>query len=277
MFTRRPIVLITGSSRVSNILLCTIRRRRARSNRGLQGLGRALCREFHTHGFRVFATARDLTSIEGLQSEGCDILQLDVTHLDSINHAARVLSIKTGGRLDILVNNAAVCTTLSPSIMQDHEELITTVATNLIGPALVAQAFVPLIIGSNGGKGGLVINIGSGEGIAAAPWLGMYSACKSGLGALSSTWRMELKNFGVRVMHVVPGAIATAMLNSSVAPGITENIESAGTLYQNWRAIDTHRQNITRLFPCTTPDDTAKEIVEAAGNSDPPRTLYCGA
>ncbi|KAF8520779.1 hypothetical protein BU17DRAFT_46253, partial [Hysterangium stoloniferum] len=239
------------------------------------GLGRALCQEFHTQGFRVFATARDLISIEGLQAEGCDILQLDVMNLDSINHAARILSIKTGGRLDILVNNAAVCT-LSPSITQDYQDLVTTVATNLIGPALVAQAFVPLIVRSNGGKGGLIINIGSGEGIAAVPWLGMYSACKSGLSALSSTWRMELKNFGVKVMHVVPGTISTAMLNSLVAPGITENLESTGSLYQNWRAIDKHRQNITQLFPCTTPDDTAKEIVEAARKSKPPGTLYCG-
>ncbi len=57
-------------------------------------------------GLHVIATARNTSVLEGMEEEGITTLQLDVTDADSIAHCKAQVSELTGGRLDILVNNA---------------------------------------------------------------------------------------------------------------------------------------------------------------------------
>lgn len=70
------------------------------------GIGDALAQEFHRKGLRVFATTRNLSKIEHLESLGLDILPLDVTHESSIKQAVESIKAATGGTLDFLVNNS---------------------------------------------------------------------------------------------------------------------------------------------------------------------------
>jgi NADP-dependent 3-hydroxy acid dehydrogenase YdfG len=70
------------------------------------GIGDALAKNFHKRGFRVFASARNLTKIQHLKDMGLDILQLDVTDEVSIGQAVLTIKAATGGHLDILVNNS---------------------------------------------------------------------------------------------------------------------------------------------------------------------------
>jgi short-subunit dehydrogenase len=70
------------------------------------GAGNALALEFSSRGFRVFATARSLTSMTNLESAGVEIFTLDVTSLDSIKGLKDEIHNRTGGKLDILFNNA---------------------------------------------------------------------------------------------------------------------------------------------------------------------------
>ena len=72
------------------------------------GIGDALAQEFHTRGFTVFATARNLDKIQHLKELGCGIRALDVTDEKSIYEAVEYVSEKTGGELHYLINNAGL-------------------------------------------------------------------------------------------------------------------------------------------------------------------------
>jgi hypothetical protein len=74
------------------------------------GAGEALARVFLQNRFRVFATARSLSKIQHLESEGIDILELNVLNNQSIEEAAAAISERTGGTLDVLINNAGAGT-----------------------------------------------------------------------------------------------------------------------------------------------------------------------
>lgn len=70
------------------------------------GIGHALARDFYSQGLNVIATARDREKIKDLELLGLTTLSLEVTSLESILTAKKVVSELTGGGLDILVNNA---------------------------------------------------------------------------------------------------------------------------------------------------------------------------
>lgn len=79
------------------------------ANRCTKGsAGHALALEFASHGLRVFATARSLSSLEGLSEHGIETLTLDVTSSESITELKKEVQTRTGGKLDILFNNAGL-------------------------------------------------------------------------------------------------------------------------------------------------------------------------
>jgi 1-acylglycerone phosphate reductase len=70
------------------------------------GIGDALCQEFISNNWRVFATARNITKVQHLKTLGCDILELDVTDEAAVKAAAAQVAVDTDGTLDMLINNA---------------------------------------------------------------------------------------------------------------------------------------------------------------------------
>ena len=71
------------------------------------GIGDALAQEFHSRGFLVFATARNIAKIQHLKELGCETLVLDVTNERSIEEAVKYVSEKTGS-VHCLINNAGM-------------------------------------------------------------------------------------------------------------------------------------------------------------------------
>jgi 1-acylglycerone phosphate reductase len=76
------------------------------------GIGYNLALEWNKRGFRVFATARKVESMAGLEEVGIECLAMDVTDYASLKAVKEKVEKKTGGTLDILVNNAGQGTTL---------------------------------------------------------------------------------------------------------------------------------------------------------------------
>ena len=72
------------------------------------GIGEALARELKQRGFHVFATARKLEKMKPLQELGCDCLVLDVEDETTIKAASEQVTTSTGGKLDLLINNAGI-------------------------------------------------------------------------------------------------------------------------------------------------------------------------
>jgi NAD(P)-dependent dehydrogenase (short-subunit alcohol dehydrogenase family) len=168
------------------------------------GIGLALAQAFNERGCIVYATARHIESINTLASRGLRILKLDITDSENIEKAVEVIA-QEHGRLDILINNAryrqdgAVVDLPAKALRRQFE-------TNVIGPVQVARSFLPLLLA---GQRGRIVNIGSISGIVATPFSGAYCASKAALNALSESMRMELSPFGIDVIMIQPGKIAS--------------------------------------------------------------------
>jgi NAD(P)-dependent dehydrogenase (short-subunit alcohol dehydrogenase family) len=169
------------------------------------GIGLALAKEFSRHGHAVFATARDLKKIAHLASEGLNTLQLDVTDGRSVKRCIDTV-VAAAGRLDILVNCAGYGQ-MGPVAELSMEDLRRQFETNVFGPVSMIQHAVPRMIQQGGG---MIVNVGSVSGIVVTPFAGAYCASKSAIHGLSDALRMELAPFGIRVISVQPGSVASS-------------------------------------------------------------------
>ncbi|GAB7358449.1 hypothetical protein MBLNU230_g2514t1 [Neophaeotheca triangularis] len=167
------------------------------------GIGHALAREFHSQSFRVFATARQTTSITDLAALGIETLSLEVTSPSSIQACFQEIRTRTSNRgLDILVNNAGRNYTV-PATDVELDEIRTTFETNVFAVMTMCQTFAPLLIAAKG----TIVQIGSLAAIMPYVFGSVYNASKAALHAYSNTLRVELAPFGVRVCTIVTGGV----------------------------------------------------------------------
>jgi 3-oxoacyl-[acyl-carrier protein] reductase len=109
------------------------------------------------------------------------------------------------GRIDILVNNAAVTTKMAPFESLSREVFEETLAVNVTAPFLASQAAARHMIA--GGRGGRIINIGSVHARVSAPGAAAYETSKGGILALTAASAVGLGQHGITVNCVAPGAI----------------------------------------------------------------------
>ncbi|MFI8951050.1 glucose 1-dehydrogenase [Streptomyces sp. NPDC053750] len=174
-----------------------------------RGMGEAEARLFVALGARVVLT--DVLEVEGRATaaalgSAARFVRHDVTDEKSWQ-AAVAAAVDGFGRLDILVNNAAIYTT-SPIVEEDPARLEALLRVNLIGPFLGIRAVAAAM---RAGGGGSIVNISSQAGLQGMWGHGSYGAAKWGLRGLTRTAALELGADGIRVNSVHPGAIATAM------------------------------------------------------------------
>ena len=168
------------------------------------GIGHALAREFKKQGLRVFATARKAESISDLSQYGIETLSLEVTNEESIKALKAEIASRTQGSLDVLVNNAGRNYTV-PALDVEVNEIRETFEANVFGVMMMCQAFSPLLIAAKG----TIVQIGSLAGVMPYVFGSVYNASKAALHSYSSTLRVELAPFGVRVVVVVTGGVAS--------------------------------------------------------------------
>ncbi|SFC53385.1 Short-chain dehydrogenase [Microbulbifer thermotolerans] len=168
------------------------------------GIGRELALALHRRGTIVIATARRPESLQELADLGIATEALDVNSQADINRVVHAL--KTAyGRLDILINNAGFGQ-MGPLLELDTRTLENQFRTNVFAPMALIRACAPLMKSE---RRGLICNIGSVSGVMPTPFSGAYCASKAALHTLSDVLRLELRPFGIRVMTVQPGAIAS--------------------------------------------------------------------
>jgi NAD(P)-dependent dehydrogenase (short-subunit alcohol dehydrogenase family) len=241
-----PVVLITGCS---------------------SGIGKAAAIAAAARGHRVYATARDPGSLRELAGGGrIRTLALDVTDTDSIRSAvASVLG--EAGRLDVLVNNAGYGQYGAVEEVT-AEEWRREFDVNLFGAVEVTRAVLPAMRQARSGR---IVNVSSVAGKIAIPFAGPYCASKHALEAVSDSLRVEVAPFGIRVVIIEPGPIATRFGERARA-SVTRIFESPGpysAFYKNAeRAMDTDFQ--AGKLP---PEAVARVIVEAI-ESGRPKTRY---
>lgn len=176
------------------------------------GIGAALAEEFHRRGHVVYASARKVESLQALASLGLRTLALDVTDASSIAAACELIG-REQGRLDLLVNNAGFGLFGAVADLS-AEDLRRQFDTNVVAPVQMLRAVLPLMLPQ---RRGCVVNLGSVAGITPTPFSGGYSASKAALHLLSDAMRMELAPFGIHVLTVQPGSIASSFGSNSTA------------------------------------------------------------
>ena len=202
------------------------------------GIGWGCAKVLIGKGFRVFGSVRKAADAARLSAEfGPNFVPLtfDVTDEAAVRaEAARVREMLGGELLAGLVNNAGVAVA-GPLMHLSIEDFRQQIEINLTGVVIVTQAFAPLLGAEPGarGKPGRIVNISSVGGKNATPFLGPYSASKFALEGLSESLRRELLLFGVDVIVVAPGAVATPIwakaeqldlspyANTAYAPALT--------------------------------------------------------
>jgi len=168
------------------------------------GIGRELALALHRRGTIVIATARRPESLQELADLGIATEALDVNAQADINRVVHALKAAYG-RLDILINNAGYGQ-MGPLLELDTRALENQFRTNVFAPLALIRACAPLMRSE---RRGLICNIGSVSGVMPTPFSGAYCASKAALHTLSEVLRLELRPFGIRVMTVQPGAIAS--------------------------------------------------------------------
>ncbi len=178
-----------------------------------KGIGFEACRQLAKNDFKVILTARDqkkgMKAAETLQKENLDIVfhQLDITDEKSIDVAFSFIK-KEFGKLDVLVNNAAIL--IDPKETSDIDAIRKTFDTNTLGSYRMCKAALPLMIKNNYGR---IINISSGMGQLSDMGSGYpaYRISKTALNAVTRIFASETSSYNIKVNSMCPGWVKTDM------------------------------------------------------------------
>jgi len=171
------------------------------------GIGRACTEHLDSLGFTIFAGVRkqsDADSVRGAGSGRTQPLMLDVTESESIAAAMRTVDEAAPAGLAGLVNNAGISVG-GPLEFVAIDEWRRQLEVNFIGQVAITQAALPALRKARG----RIVNMTSIGGRLASPFLGPYNASKYALEAVTDALRLELRQFGVEVAAVEPGAVVT--------------------------------------------------------------------
>jgi NAD(P)-dependent dehydrogenase (short-subunit alcohol dehydrogenase family) len=195
-----------------------------------QGVGLQVAKELVAHGITVLVGSRDLSRGKAAAHEigpGATALQLDVTDQASIAAAAERIRNEFG-RIDLLVNNAAISNTRKGNLSLEEYKKISLASnasldeiravweTNVFGVLAVYQAMLPLLRRSDDAR---IVNVSSGVGsltVNADPsfhyralYSPIYPASKAALNAVTLAMMIELESTGIKVNLVSPGFTKT--------------------------------------------------------------------
>jgi 3alpha(or 20beta)-hydroxysteroid dehydrogenase len=178
-----------------------------------RGQGEATARLFAAEGAKVALVDRLDEAVRAIATDIGDSalpFAMDVSTETGWQELSRAL-MSTWGRVDILINNAAVVHNADLlSLQQNDFERVLRI--NLIGSWLGIRVLAPQMIAQGSGS---IVNICSVAGLYGVNGLGAYSASKWALRGLTKTAAMELGHRGVRVNAIFPGGIASPMAGVS--------------------------------------------------------------
>jgi NAD(P)-dependent dehydrogenase (short-subunit alcohol dehydrogenase family) len=168
------------------------------------GSGRAIAKRFAYEGATVVLLARGEDRLEGLESEMGEPavgLSTDIGDPDSVRRAFDSIGERFG-KLDVLVNNAAVYRPCPVELLSD-EEILAQVRTNFLGPVYTSRAAIPLMKSAGGGD---IVNTSSESTLDPFPMLSIYVSTKAALEAFDHVLRSEIEKDGIRVTTLIQGA-----------------------------------------------------------------------
>ena len=234
-----------------------------------RGLGRSLTEAVLATGAKVAATARNPQQLEALQKKyGAQILplQLDVTNNVQIKNAVDQ-TVKTFGRIDVLVNNAGFGITGAAEAFTE-EQVRSQLETNLYAPIAVTRAVLPVMRKQ---RSGYILQISSIGGRVGNAGFSIYQAAKFGLGGFTEALANEVAPLGIHVVSVEPGGFRTDWAGDSMtyAPEVEGYEQTVGFVIKFLKN--------SNFVPMGDPAKAAKAMIGLVENPEPPIHLVLGS
>ncbi|SMX78748.1 SDR family oxidoreductase [Brevibacterium aurantiacum] len=194
---------------------------------GARGIGRYLSEAFAKAGYHVVVTATSASKAEAAAAEiveatggavtGLELRADDIDSVSALRIAVAALESESGRRMQVLVNNAGrIESTEGPLWEADPESIKGVVDANVLGVALMVNAFAPVLIaGADAtGRPSRIIDLNSGSGAQGTPAYSVYSASKASLFRLADSVVHFGHDKGLRIFEMAPGVVETAMTKS---------------------------------------------------------------
>lgn len=233
------------------------------------GLGRALAQAVLERGYHLVATARQPEQLKELSDRYPDrvtTIALDVTNAQSIQQAVEA-ALNAYNRIDVLVNNAGYGTVGAIEEVND-EDIRRQFDTNLFGAINVIRAVLPTLREQRSGH---ILNISSANGISAFAGVGIYSATKFALEAISEALAQEVKPLGIKVTIIEPGSSRTNFSSralSTLSHQINDYAQTSGKIVQRLQERDGKQPN--------DPAKAAAAMLQVVESDNPPLRLALG-
>jgi NAD(P)-dependent dehydrogenase (short-subunit alcohol dehydrogenase family) len=188
-----------------------------------QGLGAAIASHFLAQGAAVSLCARGGDDLWAQQAQLTAHHPQGRVHIKTADVASKAevdalfdATLAAFGRLDILVNNAGVYGPMGAIEAIDWDQWVDALRINLVGAAYCARRAIAIFKTHRYGK---IINISGGGATKPLPGLSAYAASKAAVVRLTETLALEVKDWGIDVNAVAPGALATRLTEQLVDAG----------------------------------------------------------
>ncbi|MEP0264382.1 SDR family oxidoreductase [Dokdonia sp.] len=196
------------------------------------GIGASIAHYLSDKGYLVYGTSR--TPKAALDGK-VKMIPLDVTEAASITQAVETV-LTEESRIDYVINNAGMGITGPLEETPDHETR-RVFETNYFGVLEVIKAVLPTMRAQ---RSGMIINVTSIAGYMGLPYRGIYSATKGALGITTEAYRMELKEFNVKMTTVAPGDFATNIAAGRYHAPILDNSPYKENYGNTLKLMDEH-------------------------------------
>ena len=169
---------------------------------GSSGIGKEIAKHLYRNGMEVYTLSRRVEKMNELDDLGIKTGFVDVADYDSIDKAVQTI-YDDAGHIDVLVNNAGFGSfgSLEDVDLKDGEYQF---KVNVFGAMKMIQAVLPIMREQGSGR---IINMSSMAGKTGMPLASWYVGSKYAIEGMSDSLRQELKEFGIDVVVVEPGAI----------------------------------------------------------------------
>ena len=222
---------------------------------GSSGIGKSIGEFLINKNFIVYGTSRNP---EKYKQSKFPILALDVKDEATISNTVNTI-IEKEGKLDVVINNAGAGIT-GPIEETPNEEIKNNFNTNFFGPINVIKAVLPQMRKQ---YSGLIINVTSIAGYMGLPYRGVYSASKGALELLTEAFRMEIKDFNIKMTNVAPGDFATNIAAGRYHAPLLENSPYKKPYGDTLNLMNTHVDN------GSDPNMMAKAIFKIINTTNP--------
>lgn len=187
---------------------------------GSGGIGKIVSKTFLKEGAKLIIASNNneelKTSLKELKMFGeIKAIKTDITDIEEVENLIKQIK-NIYGKIDILINMVGTQLPIGPLVELNTDELIKNIETNFTGVIFCCKEVLPIMIQNKSGK---IINFSGGGSLSPRPNFSIYGAAKTAVIRFSETIAEEVKNLGIDVNIIAPGALNTRMVTDVLEAG----------------------------------------------------------